>query len=109
MNVITDYLLMKQQVIIFGTGTHYLLHKYLLDNNWEVIAFADNDIINKIGKKFEEKMILSPQNLIDSMLYSYIVVATTARDQVIKQLLGMVFRMKRLKCRIVMVWLSHNL
>ena len=81
-------MVMKQQVVIFGTGTHYLHHKYLLDNTWEVIAFADNDI-NKIGKKFEGKKVIAASDLTNNLKYSYIVVATTAKDQVIKQLLGM--------------------
>lgn len=78
---------MKKKVIIFGTGSHYLHHKYLLDENWEVIAFADNDI-NKIGRRFEGKDIIDPKNLIYDVMYDYIIVATMVKDQVIKQLLS---------------------
>ena len=89
-------MVMKQQVVIFGTGTHYLHHKYLLDNTWEVIAFADNDI-NKIGKKFEGKKVIAASELTNNLKYSYIVVATTAKDQVIKQLLGMGISNEKIK------------
>ena len=77
-----------KNVVVFGTGRHYENHERLMDKEWNIVAFADNNI-DKQGKSFRGKPVINPNELMKTDQYDYIVVASVAKDEIIRQILGM--------------------
>lgn len=77
-----------KNVIVFGTGRHYENHEHLMDKEWNIVAFADNNI-EKQGKNFRGKPVITPNELIKTDQYDYVIVASVAKDEIIKQILSM--------------------
>ncbi|MCP3778082.1 TylF/MycF family methyltransferase [Paenibacillus sp. MZ03-122A] len=74
----------KAKVVIFGAGDGGLRVHYLLSDEFEVIAFADNDV-SKQGSKFLSKPIVAP-NEICKLVFDYVIIANIHGESVYKQL-----------------------
>ncbi|KKD54571.1 MULTISPECIES: TylF/MycF/NovP-related O-methyltransferase [Paenibacillus] len=74
----------KAKVVIFGAGDGGLRVHYLLSDEFEVIAFADNDV-SKQGSKFLSKLVVSP-NEICKLVFDYVIIANIHGESVYKQL-----------------------
>ena len=75
-----------EKVIIFGTGKHWTNHKRMLQDV-EIVFFADNDL-SKVGQLYEGKPVIHSSE-IPNVQYDKIIIASTAKDQIIKQLIEM--------------------
>ncbi|MGG4216661.1 TylF/MycF/NovP-related O-methyltransferase [Paenibacillus jamilae] len=74
----------KAKVVIFGAGDGGLRVHYLLSDEFEVIAFADNDV-SKQGSKFLSKLVIAP-NEICKLVFDYVIIANIHGESVYKQL-----------------------
>ncbi len=74
----------KAKVVIFGAGDGGLRVHYLLSDEFEVIAFADNDG-SKQGSKFLSKPVVAP-NEICKLVFDYVIIANIHGESVYKQL-----------------------
>ncbi|WP_339295016.1 TylF/MycF/NovP-related O-methyltransferase [Paenibacillus sp. FSL W7-1279] len=74
----------KVKVIIFGAGNGGSRVFYLLDQQYEVIAFADNNLA-KQGRSLYSKPIISPER-INNYSYDYIIIANLQSESIITQL-----------------------
>lgn len=74
----------KAKVVIFGAGDGGLRVHYLLSDEFEVIAFADNDV-SKQGSKFLSKPVVAP-NEICKLVFDYVIIANIHGESVFKQL-----------------------
>jgi O-methyltransferase len=74
----------KEKVVIFGAGDGGLRVHYLLSDEFEVIAFADNDV-SKQGSKFLSKSVVAP-NEICKLEFDYVIIANIHGESVYKQL-----------------------
>ncbi|WCM60902.1 TylF/MycF/NovP-related O-methyltransferase [Paenibacillus polymyxa] len=74
----------KAKVVIFGAGDGGLRVHYLLSDEFEVIAFADNDV-SKQGSKFLSKPVVAP-NEICKLVFDYVIIANIHGESVYKQL-----------------------
>ncbi|KAF6578994.1 class I SAM-dependent methyltransferase [Paenibacillus sp. EKM212P] len=74
----------KAKVVIFGAGDGGLRVHYLLSDEFEVIAFADNDG-SKQGSKFLSKPVVAP-NEICKLVFNYVIIANIHGESVYKQL-----------------------
>jgi O-methyltransferase len=73
-----------RKVIFFGAGDGGRSASYLINNEYEIIAFADNDS-SKQGETFLGKPIISP-GAINEFPYDYIVISNIHGDAVFRQL-----------------------
>ena len=74
----------KKKVILFGAGDGGLRVHYLLNQQFEVVAFVDNNE-SKHGEKLLSKPIISP-TAIASFDYDFIIIANIHGKAVYKQL-----------------------
>ncbi|QYK64364.1 TylF/MycF/NovP-related O-methyltransferase [Paenibacillus sp. S25] len=74
----------KAKVVIFGAGDGGFRVHYLLSDEFEVIAFADNDV-SKQGSKFLSKPVVAP-NEICKLVFDYVIIANIHGESVYKQL-----------------------
>lgn len=75
----------KKKVLLFGAGDGGARVSYLLEREFEVVAFIDNDT-SKQGKTLLSKPILAPNEII-KYNYDYIVISTIHGTNVSKQLI----------------------
>lgn len=54
----------KEKVVVFGVGDYFLKCKKIIQEKYNIVAFADNDI-KKQGQVYENKDILAPEKLLD--------------------------------------------
>ncbi|WP_179030820.1 TylF/MycF/NovP-related O-methyltransferase [Paenibacillus kribbensis] len=74
----------KEKVVIFGAGDGGLRVHYLLSDQFEVVAFADNDV-NKQGSNLLSKSVIAP-NEICKLEFDYVIIANIHGEAVYKQL-----------------------
>ncbi|MEC0183485.1 TylF/MycF/NovP-related O-methyltransferase [Paenibacillus peoriae] len=74
----------KEKVVIFGAGDGGLRVYYLLSDQFEVVAFTDNDA-NKQGSSFLSKSVIAP-NEIYKLEFDYVIIANIHGEAVYKQL-----------------------
>lgn len=53
---------MKQNVIVFDTGSYFQKKKKYIYDKYNVLAFADNDV-NVQNTVFEGKKVISPEKI----------------------------------------------
>lgn len=75
----------KLKTIIFGAGNGGIRAFYHLDQQFEVIAFADNNE-EKHGKYLCSKPIINPEKIID-IQYDYIIIANLQSNFIYEQLI----------------------
>lgn len=75
----------KSKIILFGAGDGGLRVHYMLSQQFEVIAFADNDS-SKQGKTFLSKPIIAPEEIVQ-FEYDLIVIANIHGKAVYQQLI----------------------
>ncbi|MDE5779181.1 MAG: glycosyltransferase [Lachnospiraceae bacterium] len=73
-----------EKVILFGTGTGAKKVIRSMNNDAEILAFADNDL-EKVGQMFHGKPVILPQD-IHKFDYDKIVICSIAYDAIKKQL-----------------------
>ncbi len=75
------------RIVIFGTGkSAEKVCKSIKNTTVEIVNFVDNNY-NKHGKMFNDREIISPNDLVD-LQYDYIVIAIIKYTSVIRQLLN---------------------
>lgn len=76
----------KIDIIVFGVGqTFYLLRSYLNDN-FNIVAFADNDV-EKQGVMLDNILIIDPIHIVDIKFDRIIITTTGFQKNVVKQLI----------------------
>lgn len=79
-----DNNIIRRKVIAFGAGNYYIQEKDLICENYDVVAFCDNDE-HKIGVPFDGKPVISVKQL-DQYSNFDILVTSTYKYEIIKQL-----------------------
>ncbi|PIH03745.1 chemotaxis protein [Clostridium combesii] len=74
------------KLIVFGTGSTSKFVTQLLDNNVEILAYADNDN-KKWSKSYYNKEIMNPE-YINDLQYDFIVIASQFNEEIYSQLLN---------------------
>lgn len=75
-----------EKVVVFGTGGFCKKNiDKIYSKNVEVVAFIDNDI-SKVGSRFENKIVFSPQK-INSLNYDKIIIMSTFISEMAQQLI----------------------
>lgn len=75
----------KNKIIIFGIGEYFNKCKEIIYENFEIIAFSDNDK-NKQGKFFENKIVINPENILEYK-FDYVVITSVYEIEIENQLL----------------------
>ncbi|AVQ44398.1 TPA: chemotaxis protein [Clostridium sporogenes] len=75
------------KIIIFGTGRTSKLVTESLNDNVEILAYTDNNN-DKLGKKYFNKNIISPQ-CINNIDYDFLVIGSQFNEEIYIQLLSM--------------------
>lgn len=75
----------REDVIVFGVGDYYLKCKKIIEEKYNIIAFADNDL-KKQGKVYENKYIITPEKLLDYK-WDKIIIASSYEIEIEEQLI----------------------
>lgn len=76
-----------EKAIVFGTGGYYQKKKHRIMQNFEVIAFADNDI-TKRGSIIDGKTIISPKEIINFQ-FDKVIIASQFYPDIARQLINL--------------------
>ncbi|WPC41026.1 glycosyltransferase [Clostridium sp. JS66] len=75
----------KEKVVVFGVGDYFVKCKNIIEGEYNIIAFTDNDI-KKQGGVYENKDIIAPQKLLD-YVYDKIVITSSYETEIEQQLI----------------------